>query len=827
MTLSFEPFEQVEAEQKIVVTVVYGGRSAIAPEFTVESSLGPQMDVWTENSNVNVFRDAVMDEFSDTSLSYSCVRNEFESAQILLRGTAGFTINSVSFTDLQGPGDAVIGNENFKFNYVEYEYLTSYSSGQNSSTAVGKIPGYFPEALSNELTVEVEKNCTQPVWVRVYVPKDVPAGEYAGTATVETTIGTYEIPVAVNVYQVTIPDAKDGEFGFSFWSNVAGLWEANDEKDQTLILYGYERYSDNWWQLVDDIAQLMKDNRSNNLYINPLTLVKDGPGTTLDENGDYVFDWTRFDEYIQFFIDKGVVKNLEGMTLLACVYGSDYRVYTLVGEAGEKLRRETKEYDDPISQKWLEQFIPAYVQHITEKGWDEIWIQHIGDEPFDVPAQMTKWAAVRDMIHEVNPKIRCGDAVDNQGAFNAIQKLDSDIYFPILSVHEDSIARCDELRAEGKEVYMYTCLNPQGGWLNRYVDKAVWQMKTIGWLSYLHGATGHLHWGFNEWFKNATTIMNEIPGQSWKGDNYTIHPDVDYTTNEQGEVTESTPRRPKVKSSIRYDAVRDACEDYEIFNILEQRDKLLAKEIAGSIVTTGNQYVTDTDVMVAQRKRLLEEASIAALSVPVQQQEGGNVGEVVFTFAELPQGNHYYYKITANAADSALTSELLGCAKPDGYEAELISGSAIEAENGVRLNIIEMGANGLVRAYATLVVEKSRRPMASSVPFSVSFNVEEQEDGTLKAVFETEALGKEKVFNGDFELGEEGWANIKFFAVEDGTGVDGSKSAVNGPQEGGSYQVLSTPLLPDTTYYFSAQGNKAELQKTVFWVGLPLRRMAG
>ena len=760
------------------------------------------MDVWTMTSNENVFRDFVKNESSSEVLEFDCVRNEFESAQILFRDSAEFDITGVKFGNLVC-GDNLIDSSNMKYNYVEYEYLSGNSAGHGASTVL-PAGREFPDALSNEESVSVEANSTQPVWIRVYVPKGTPAGTYTGTVEVATTDGDFEVPMQVQVYDVMIPDSADAEFSFSFWSNIAGTWELNDDMDQIKRLYGYDRYSDEWWQLVGNIADLMRENRSNNLYINPLTLVKDGPGTRIDEEGNYHFDWSRFDEYIEFFMDKGVVKQLEGMTLLACQYGSDYLVYTLTGEPGEALTRETLTWDDPQSQKWLEQFIPAYVQHITEKGWDEIWIQHIGDEPFNVEAQTTKWGAVRDMIRELNPNIRCGDAVDNSNAFSAVQNLDSDIYFPLLSVHEGAVENCDQLRAEGKEVYMYTCQNPTGSWLNRLVDKPVWQMKTIGWLSYMRGATGHLHWGFNEWFKHPTNVYNTVERQSSKGDNFTIYPDVDMVTDDSGNVLSSTPRRPAVKSSIRYDAVRDACEDYEIFKVLEQRDETLAKEIAGSIVTSGNNYVTDTAVMIEQRKVLLEQASLKNITSAIEQISGDNVGEVQFIFDTLPEGCRYFYYITEGQADSSLGLDSVGGEKPAAYENELISGTALKIDNGNYLNVVEVDDQNSVVTYVSLRVTKSKQPAAADVPLSSEITMVQTDEKDVYTLSYETVLGENQIVNGDFEKGGEGWTNIKNFTVSD-DGIQGSKSAKVGMPEGGSEQQLPY-ILPDTTYIFKASG---------------------
>ncbi len=170
------------------------------------------------------------------------------------------------------------------------------------------------------------------------------------------------------------PDAKDAEFSFSFWSNLAATWDLEDDKDGISVLYGYEKYSEDWWALMENIAQLMKDNRSNDLLINIPALLKDG-GTYLDENGDYVFNWSKFDEYIEFFVDRGVVKRLEGYAILMCVYGQTYRVAILDDDGNGGIKKVTVDYDIEQAQKWLQQLIPALCDHLEEKGWDEIWMQ--------------------------------------------------------------------------------------------------------------------------------------------------------------------------------------------------------------------------------------------------------------------------------------------------------------------------------------------------------------------------------------------------------------------------------------------------------------------
>ncbi len=65
---------------------------------------------------------------SSTEVNLSAVKNEFESAQIVLRGDKNFKIEGVSFTDLKN-GDHTISADNLKYNFVEYEWLDKNSAG--------------------------------------------------------------------------------------------------------------------------------------------------------------------------------------------------------------------------------------------------------------------------------------------------------------------------------------------------------------------------------------------------------------------------------------------------------------------------------------------------------------------------------------------------------------------------------------------------------------------------------------------------------------------------------------------------------------------------
>ena len=128
------------------------------------------MDTWVVSSYENVFRDKVKAENSHNSANLVMAKNEYESFQVLMRANQNFEIIGVTFTDLV-KDDKIISNGNLEYKFVEYQFFASNTSSLDFKTAVRYGPNFYPDALSNETGVAVDKETTQPIWMAVFVPK--------------------------------------------------------------------------------------------------------------------------------------------------------------------------------------------------------------------------------------------------------------------------------------------------------------------------------------------------------------------------------------------------------------------------------------------------------------------------------------------------------------------------------------------------------------------------------------------------------------------------------------------------------------------------------
>lgn len=549
------------------------------------------LNAWTETSYQNVFRDAT--QGSSQEINLVMAKNEYESAQIVLKSAESFTIQSVTFSNLVSDDEsAVIPSTQISYNYVGYVYLPSGSSGIN--TSLRGEAGYYPEWLLNNATIEVSANEAQPIWLTVYTsPSQTPAA-YSGTATVTTSIGTVIVDIEVEVCDVTIPNTDEAECNFYFWQANVGWYNKPRSEDQIEVFYGseYTRYSEKWWELMDVFAESSRRNRNNYLMVPTVTLLFDG-GTTVNETGTYTFNWSKFDQFIEFMLDRDWVKYLVGNQLAYRNNGwsSNYETYIIDRDETGTAIVSNVSIDSDATENWFSQFLPALQTHLasktiegTQTTWLDIWQQSIADEPYS-QTNATNWVTLQSYVNTYAPQFFVQEAIQSASYnSNYVGKLDA--WIVQLDVLENNSSFYNTQKQNGDQVWMYTCLSPKGNYLNRFIDQPVWMGRSLMWLVFQKGLDGYLHWGWNAWHY-------EIPRNPY-GDTYSVWPDV-----ERGTITET----------IRLAALRDGAEEYELLCQLSEDNPYVAEVLCDQVVITGTSYNNDPDSIQKIRDTLIRAAA--------------------------------------------------------------------------------------------------------------------------------------------------------------------------------------------------------------------------
>ncbi|MBL8026979.1 MAG: DUF4091 domain-containing protein [Fibrobacteres bacterium] len=525
-----------------------------------------------------VFHSAMKPAAPNTQITFHAAKNEFECAQTVLKNSVAFTIDTVLFTPLtDGKGNQISDSQ------MEYHFLEYYKG--------------YADPLSNNDNISVAADSAQAVWMIIHAPKSVTPGKYIGQATIRTSLGDFTVPLTAIIYNVTIPDPQSASLTLTNWIGGSGF-SSSDSYDNPLKYYGITKYTPEWWALMDKWAKSFTSHRQNMMLIRTQTLLKDAPGILIDGNYNITFDWSLFDQYVQFFLDRGITR-LEGQPLAVhCTTDingnrvSDFNkcgIYRFYKNSSSKL---VEIWDGNLAgmenTKWNNQYLTALNNHLIEKGWKNIWIQHAFDEPNGVQGQLD-WNRIADTIHRYMPDIKIIDALHDPKL--SMNYLAGHINTWVLEETQFDLTFCNTRKAAGDEVWMYTTASTLDPWLNRLASQDLSKGRLMYWLLYKWKLSAFLHWGWNAWQHGF------YQGTAYAGDANIVYPDSLNKT---------------VKGSVRYENMRDGAEDYELFNLAEKIDSTRARLIVDGVITNGTTYQNDESLIRANRLTLLNIAAGAA-----------------------------------------------------------------------------------------------------------------------------------------------------------------------------------------------------------------------
>ncbi|OAB28359.1 hypothetical protein PMSD_22820 [Paenibacillus macquariensis subsp. defensor] len=184
-----------------------------------------QLDVWVVNAMKAVYKTSTIPANPGNIIDLVSAKNEYESEQIAVRSNSDFEITGVEFSDLESSGNT-ISNSNLSYHFEEYVLEDTVQPNQYRPDLEGTqiYPlSEIPDPLSNDPSIDVAANSTQPIFITNYVPANTAPGLYHGMVTVKTTLGNYQVPINVEVANVEIPQTSKGNFVNYQWAMTNGF----------------------------------------------------------------------------------------------------------------------------------------------------------------------------------------------------------------------------------------------------------------------------------------------------------------------------------------------------------------------------------------------------------------------------------------------------------------------------------------------------------------------------------------------------------------------------------------------------------------------------
>ena len=401
--------------------------------------------------------------------------------------------------------------------------------------------------------------------IKIQIEKDLIVKNHKLNFKISINGKEYNLKLKINIYNTLIPNLDSSNFFYTNWFNLSKMEEYHE----------LERWSSEWYLMLDKYAKLMSYGRQNCVKI---------PGELIYLKNDEVFlDEKRMMSFVDIFLRHGF-KYFESPHLLGRGDNDDWgnpELITKLRNVGYYTDEGKKEIND-VSHK-IKQF--TLKNNLTEQ-----WLQHIADEPTSVNAQC--YIDVADQIKSINPEIQIMEATNTRESLgNSI-----DIWCPIINDFQENEEFFRSREKLGEKILVYTCLVPGGKWLNRTLDMEKIRQVYFGWGGSKYNTMGYLHWGLNQYkadpfkqsvIKHPSPIAgpnNFLPA----GDTHIIYP------GKNGPL-----------SSLRFESHKIGCEDYEILEHLKKIKPKKHKFLVNKIFQNYTSYSLNIKKYERVKNRIL------------------------------------------------------------------------------------------------------------------------------------------------------------------------------------------------------------------------------
>lgn len=507
---------------------------------------GGSLAIWTAPPVEKVLKTMAM-PVTWGPVKVSAARGEFEPFQIIVRSSTAQPL-AVTVSEFRKGADTLPPPAIHRVDYVHVTEMHDHFDR----------PGAWPDPLfpiDSGDTVDFAENENQPLWFTVNVPWDAAAGVYTGTVT----IGTTGFPVAIEVWNFSLPREihLDSEWGFG-WSSIVETYGGTDGGS----VQGC------YWDVVNAFKQDFINHRLIPKGVAwPAGLNYPG-GIEYDCAGNLDADaWGEWDFHTlggRYVHGRDGFNDGYGFPVLLAWgpqsnWPPDSLPFSFCGESRSGVLGSAA-----YQQKWT-QYLAAVDGYIVAEGYDSAAYYHIVNEPqtvsdYDIVGQisaLTEQAAphLRQLVSEqVEPQI-----------FN-YPGARIDIWMPTISNYEPTKSH-DRQKNHGEEVWWYYLYGDRPPLPNPIaICHHGLEARMTPWLAWAERVDGLLHYSATDWSPNPWTTP-DVTGRC-NGDAFFFYP-----PNKDGSDLQTCGESGhRLVPSIRWENLRDGMEDYEYLWLLAGGD---------------------------------------------------------------------------------------------------------------------------------------------------------------------------------------------------------------------------------------------------------------
>jgi len=538
------------------------------------------LKAWYVDSLIKVFPGDAVGSSQLAPAQFEAARNQHVNIQVALRSTKPFSAITARMEAPKDGSGHTIAPSNASIRQVGYVVVGSHTPGSPADELIGTAPGWYPDALL-ALPLKMKANRTRSIWLEIHVPMNTPPGDYQGAVDINADQQALaRLPFHLKVVAATVPEKET--------LNVTNWFSLGDQKSQQF--FGVAEFSDGWWKLVDNVAHVFAAHRQNVIFTPLMELIQ-----PKIKGGRLHYDFSNFDRWVETFKSAGAMKYIEGSHLLTRPYYTAPLGVQVFERQGNKVVTKTLPPDSPEVRRFLTGFLTALDKHLESKSWKGIYLQHVLDEAHG--KEIPYYGKIATLVRRYLPGVQTIDAIDAQH-IPEIERKYCDIWVPQLGKFDNAVNLLEQRIQSGHPVWYYTCLYPQGRYINRLMDFPLIKTRLLPWLDFRYNFTGFLHWGGNTWTPKPMLDTQPVIDNNTEllpsGDAFIYYPDRKNLTFD---------------SSIRMETFLAGIEDYELLHQLKASNSAEAESLGKNAISSFTDYVRKVAAFRKIESKLLADAS--------------------------------------------------------------------------------------------------------------------------------------------------------------------------------------------------------------------------
>lgn len=367
----------------------------------------PAMDLWAVGDSEKLFQNSTYQaqnyiwDGANNQISLTAAKNETVGFQVALRAPQGASSVNVVVSDLTGPS-VIRASENIDL-YLEHFNLVNIATntypgdfGFGQAWPDALIPFTDPyESNRGNLAAPFNMNSvsTTVAWVDVYIPENMPVGEYNGTVSV---YAGSELAKTANLKLTTRRFALPHENHLYHYGLITSRW--GDGEGPNL-----RNYPSSWPILKNYLIDGRKHRLSWDDTYWPVPTFASSTGILTSMN------WTLFDTYKGQMLDGTLFDNTPMSGTTFEIVRMNWPIGGSYPPGSPNIFYQTDaDIGNPIYENQIRSYIEEYVKHFVQKGWNMPLFVYGPDEVGSV-ALHTWWA---DLVDEANANLIADDVID-------------------------------------------------------------------------------------------------------------------------------------------------------------------------------------------------------------------------------------------------------------------------------------------------------------------------------------------------------------------------------------------------------------------------------